>query len=166
MMPNLVALTQNTCAITRAGGSDKINVIGPTAFAELDCRLLPGQEPVALLAELQTVVDDDRVRVHPLLTWPSSEAALDTVLFEAIGGVMDVYFPGIKAVPTVSVGFTDSHYLRERGIASYGFAPFVIPVSDMSGYHGHNERISIENIDRGSEILLQILLDVVTPSED
>jgi acetylornithine deacetylase/succinyl-diaminopimelate desuccinylase-like protein len=164
--PNLSALTQNTCAITRATGSTKVNVVAPTASAEMDCRLLPDQDPLAFLAELQSIVDDDAVSIDPLLSYLPSASATDTVLFEAIEGVMGVYFPDVEAVPTISSGFTDSHYLREHGIASYGFGPFVVPVGDISGYHGNNERISIENIERGAELLQQILIDVVTPLPD
>ena len=160
--PNLYALTTNTCAITRATGSVKVNVVGPTATAEMDCRLLPDQAPLEFLARLQSIVDDDEVSIDPFLSYLPSASTADTMLFESIEEVMNVYFPGVEAVPTVSSGFTDSHYLREHGILSYGFGPFVIPVGDISGYHGNNERISIENIDRGVEILQQILIDVTT----
>jgi len=161
--PNLSALTQNTCAVTRARGSTKVNVVGPTASAEIDCRLLPDQDPLQFLARLQSIIDDDAVSIEPFLSYLPSASKTDTVLFEAITEVMALYFPESEAVPTVSSGFTDSHYLREHGIASYGFGPFVVPVTDISGYHGNNERISIENIDRGAELLLQILIDVVSP---
>ena len=152
MMPNLSALTANTCAVTRVTESDKINVVGPTASAEIDCRLLPDQEPIRFLAEMQSVLDDDSVWIHPMLTFRPGASDTDTELFAAIATVMDRHFPGVDPVPTVSAGFTDSHYLRERGIASYGFAPFVVPVEDTAGYHGNNERISLENVDRGVEL--------------
>ncbi|MFQ5635779.1 MAG: M20/M25/M40 family metallo-hydrolase, partial [Gammaproteobacteria bacterium] len=160
---SLYSLTRNTCAITRAAGSDKVNVVAPRASAELDCRLLPDEKPLRFLALLQRIIDDDSVSIDPLLSFAPSSSATDTVLFTAIEKVMTAHFPGIEAVPTVSNGFTDSHYLRERGVASYGFAPFLIPVEDMAGFHGNNERISIENIDRGIELLIEILTRVVNP---
>ncbi|MGI9343506.1 MAG: M20/M25/M40 family metallo-hydrolase [Gammaproteobacteria bacterium] len=160
---NLSALTQNTCAITRVAGSEKVNVVGPSAYAEIDCRLLPDQEPVGFLAQLQTIIDDDSIRIDPMLSYGASASGTDSPLFAAIERVMGERFPGVEAVPTISTGFTDSHYLRERGIASYGFAPFIIPLADISGYHGNNERISVENIDRGVEILLEIVTQVVNP---
>jgi len=160
---NLAALTQNTCAITRVAGSEKINVVSPRATAEIDCRLLPDQEPVRFLAELETVFDDEAIWIDPILSWQSSATGTDTPLFAAIQTVMAARYPGIEAIPTMSTGFTDSHYLRERGIASYGFAPFLIPVGDISGFHGNNERISVENVDRGVEILLEIVTQLVNP---
>jgi len=163
---NLYGLTQNTCAITRVAGSAKVNVVGPSASAEIDCRLLPDQAPLPFLAQLQTAIDDDSISVNPLLWYAPSSTGTDTPLFAAIETVMASRFPGIEAVPTMSNGFTDSHYLRERGIASYGFAPFVIPVEDTGGYHGNNERISIENIDRGLELLIEIVTQVVNPATE
>jgi len=160
---NLNGLTRNTCAVTRVSGSDKVNVVAPNASAELDCRLLPNQAPVPFLAQLQTIIDDDSISINPLLSYAPSSTGTDTLLFAAIESVMAAHFPGIEAVPTMSNGFTDSHYLRESGVASYGFAPFMIPVEDTGGYHGNNERISIENIDRGLELLLEIVTQVVNP---
>lgn len=160
---NLSALTRNTCAITRVSGSDKVNVVGPSASAEIDCRLLPDQEPVRFLAKLQTIIDDDSIRIDPMLSYGPSASGTDSPLFKAIDRVMRERLPGVETVPTISTGFTDSHYLRERGIASYGFAPFIIPIGDIGGYHGNNERISVENIDRGVEILLEIVTQVVNP---
>ncbi|NND37634.1 MAG: M20/M25/M40 family metallo-hydrolase [Gammaproteobacteria bacterium] len=163
MLPNLSALISNTCSITRVTGSDKVNVVAPTASAEIDCRLLPDQEPVSFLAEIERVLDDDSIWIDPMLSYGSSASDTDTALYAAIENVMAEQFPGVEAVPTVSAGFTDSHYLRERGIASYGFAPFVVPVADTGGYHGNNERISVDNIDRGVELLTEIVTKVVNP---
>jgi len=163
---NLRGLTQNTCAITRVAGSAKVNVIGPSASAEIDCRLLPDQAPLPFLAQLQTILDDDSISIDPLLSYTPSSTGTDTPLFAAIATVMAARFPGVEAVPTMSNGFTDSHYLRERGVASYGFAPFVIPLEDTGGYHGNNERISTENIDRGLELLIEIVTQVVNPAAD
>ena len=46
---------------------------------------------------------------------------------------------------------------RDLGIASYGFAPFVIPEAEETGTHGNNERISIDNIRKGTEVMLEIV---------
>ncbi len=48
--PSRHTLVRNTCSITRLGGSDKINVVPPEAWAEIDCRLLPDQDPKLFLA--------------------------------------------------------------------------------------------------------------------
>ena len=66
-------------------------------------------------------------------------------------------------MPSVSTGFTDSHFFRDRGIASYGYAPFLIPEADEAGVHGNNERISIANVRTGTQMMYEIVTRMVTP---
>jgi acetylornithine deacetylase/succinyl-diaminopimelate desuccinylase-like protein len=57
--PGTHALLRNTCSITRLEGSAKINVVPSEAWAELDCRLLPDQDPEAFLADLRALIGDE-----------------------------------------------------------------------------------------------------------
>jgi len=43
--PRFNAMVSDTVTPTVLGASQKINVIAPTAYAEVDCRLLPGSDP-------------------------------------------------------------------------------------------------------------------------
>ncbi len=65
--------------------------------------------------------------------------------------------PGAPVVPRVIAGFTDAHYFRDLGIVAYGFVPRWLPPGETQGIHGPNERISIENLDRGIRTLARIL---------
>jgi acetylornithine deacetylase/succinyl-diaminopimelate desuccinylase-like protein len=147
--PELAALTRNTCSITMLKGSEKINVVPPQAEAQIDCRLLPDQEREAFLRELRTVLDDPAIKLEQVLAFTPAVSATDTPLYQAIVEVTRRHFPNANIVPAVSTGFTDSHFFRDRGIACYGFAPFLIPAGDEAGVHGNNERISVENVRRG-----------------
>ena len=66
-----------------------------------------------------------------------------------------------QLVPTVAGGFTDSHFFRDLGITSYGYSPFVFAVSEFTGVHGNNERISVNNVTQGVETLYQLLEEFV-----
>jgi acetylornithine deacetylase/succinyl-diaminopimelate desuccinylase-like protein len=57
----------------------------------------------------------------------------------------------------VSTGFTDSHFFRDLGIPSYGYAPFLIPAEQAGGTHGNNERMSEANVRRGTAIMLEVV---------
>jgi acetylornithine deacetylase/succinyl-diaminopimelate desuccinylase-like protein len=72
-------------------------------------------------------------------------------------------YPDASIAPAVSTGFTDSHWFRDLGIASYGFAPFLIPDAEEGGVHGNNERISIENVRKGTAMMLELVQRVVQP---
>jgi len=155
--PGLHALLRNTCSITRLEGSAKINVVPAVARAELDCRLLPDQDPEAFLEELATIINDPEVRIERIMGFSPAVSRSDTELFETIRAVSERYFPGARVIPQVSAGFTDSHFFRDLGITSYGFSPFVLPAGEARGVHGNDERISVENLQRGTEIMTDLL---------
>ena len=152
----LAALTRNTCSITRLDGSGKINVVPPTATAELDCRVLPDQDVGAFIAEIQRLAGDE-IEVQTIMAFTPAISPTDTHLYATLEAIMRERFTDAVVVPAVSSGFTDSHFLRDLGIAAYGYTPLLVPVQDQAGVHGNNERISIENVRRGTEIMRQVL---------
>ena len=162
-MPELAALTRNTCAITMLQASNKINVIPPEASAQLDCRLLPDQDVPAFKQELRDALNDPGITVEQLLGFTPAVSPTDNLLYRTIVDVTRQHYPDAAVVPAVSTGFTDSHFFRDRGIASYGYAPFLIPEADESGVHGNNERLSIANIRTGTQMMYEIVTRMVTP---
>ena len=155
--PGLHALLRNTCSITRLEGSAKINVVPAIAKAEIDCRLLPDQDPDVFIEELETIISDPDVRIERILGFSPAVSSTDTELFEAILAVSDQHFPGARVIPQVAAGFTDSHFFRDMGITSYGYSPFVLRTSEMRGVHGNDERVSIENLRRGTQVMIDLL---------
>ena len=156
-LPGIAALLHNTCSITRLEGSPKINVIPPEAEAQVDCRLLPDQDRDAFEREVVATLNDPEIKVERILAFTPAVSPTNTELYSAIVEVIHRHFPGASIAPSVETGFTDSHWFRDLGIASYGFAPVVIPESEESGVHGNNERISIENIRRGTKMMVEIV---------
>jgi acetylornithine deacetylase/succinyl-diaminopimelate desuccinylase-like protein len=76
---------------------------------------------------------------------------------EAVRHVAATELGGVPVVPSVIPGFTDSHYFREHGVASYGFVPFVLAETEEQTVHGTNERVSMDNLRAGVRILLALL---------
>jgi acetylornithine deacetylase/succinyl-diaminopimelate desuccinylase-like protein len=56
----------------------------------------------------------------------------------------------------VIAGFTDSRFLRERGIPAYGVSPFALAGEDLRGIHGTDERIALAELDHGVERMVSI----------
>jgi acetylornithine deacetylase/succinyl-diaminopimelate desuccinylase-like protein len=160
--PELAALTRNTCSITMLKGSAKINVIPPEAEAQLDCRLLPGQNVTEFKQELRGALNDPGIKIDQLLGFTPAVSSTDTPLYRAIVDVTKRHYPNAAIVPAVSTGFTDSHFFRDRGIASYGYAPFLVPQADESGVHGNDERISVENVRTGTQMMYEIVGKMVS----
>ena len=168
-LPGIAALLRNTCSITRLQGSPKINVIPPEAEAQVDCRLLPDQDRDAFQREFVAALNDPEIKVERILAFTPAVSPTNSEVYAAIVTVINRHFPGASIAPSVETGFTDSHWFRDLGIASYGFAPVLVPESDESGVHGNNERISIENVRRGTKLMVEIVSGVVAgaarPSE-
>ena len=159
--PGFNAITRNTCSITSLQGSSKINVVPPEVSAEIDCRLLPDQDHAEFISELETLINDPMVTIEKIMAFSPAISTTDTDLYRAIESVCTEHFPNVKVLPSVLTGFTDAHYMRDLGIASYGFSPSLIPVEESAGVHGNNERISTENVGMGVGMLLEILERVV-----
>jgi len=154
--PGLHALTRNTCSITRFAGSGKINVVSPQVSAEIDCRLLPDQDPEEWLAEVRRVLGPD-VEVEVLMGFTPAVSSTDTDLYRIVRDVTLEEFPDAGFVPQVVGGFTDSHFFRDLGITSYGYSATATPAEDAGGVHGNNERVTEENVRRGVAMTLTIL---------
>jgi acetylornithine deacetylase/succinyl-diaminopimelate desuccinylase-like protein len=105
-------LVRNTCSITRLGGSEKINVVPPEAWAEIDCRLLPDQDPELFLAELGRVLGRD-IEVETIIGFTLAESSVNTELYGVLEAVCRENFPDAPVVRSVLGGFTDSHFVRD-----------------------------------------------------
>lgn len=155
--PGRAALVRNTVAITVLSGSQQTNIIPGEARAQLDARLLPGEHCEDFVELIADVVRDSTIRVEPFLAFTTSSSPVHTDLYRAIERVAARRDPEALVAPNVIAGFTDAHYFRDLGIVAYGFVPRWLPPSETRGIHGTNERISLENLGRGIETLIDIL---------
>ena len=161
--PGYNALVRNTVSITVLEGGAKTNVVPAIARARLDARLLPGEKCEDFTRAIRGVIADPEVRIETLLSFPSASSPADTDLFRAIERVARRYDEDALVVPRMIGGFTDAHWFRELGIVSYGFVPRWLGPADTRGVHGVDERISIENLERGVEALVAILEELSAP---
>ena len=159
--PFLHALTRNTCSMTILEASNKINVVPPDASAQLDCRLLPDQDPDAFIEQLSTIINDPAIRIERIMGFTPAVSSVDTELYRAIEAVTERHFPGARVIPAVSTGFTDSHFFRDMGIVAYGYEPTVLPSAELGRFHGNDERISLENVRRAAVMTLELLQELV-----
>lgn len=151
------ALVRNTASITVLEGASRTNVAPSLARAQIDARLLPGESCDDFAHAVRNVVADKAVNVEILLSFPSTHSSIDTDLYRAIERVAAEQDPGAVVAPRMIAGFTDAHYFRDIGIVSYGFVPRWLTPEETRGIHGANERVSIENLERGTNTLVAIL---------
>ena len=151
------AQVRNTISVTMLEASNKVNVIPPEASVQLDVRLLPGQDPEAFLATLRKIIADDKVKIETTISWPSSTSPAEGPLPGAIRAVVNQYEPGAPVTFGVVNGFTDCHFFREKGVPCYGFQPFKNREGVASGYHGNDEKLSVDNLKYGTAFMFDLV---------
>ncbi len=150
----------NTVNVTGFEGRNEPNVIPSEVSAILDCRLLPGTSPSGFLGELRTVVDDPKVSFEVIDSAASRGNTWEDPFFEALVRHAVDGRAHVVAGPALSPGYTDSLYLRDKGVHAFGFMPFEIEKEELLGYHGKNERLSVVNLRRGLRALFRAVVDV------
>jgi acetylornithine deacetylase/succinyl-diaminopimelate desuccinylase-like protein len=147
----------DSVSITMARAGIKHNVIPAVAEASLDCRLLPGTDPQAFIAELRTVIDDPRVNIEQVMESHAPPSPHDTELFRVMEDVLREHVEEAVVVPSVATGFTDSRVFRRRGAVAYGLTPVLLDGHEAATVHGHNERISIDNLRLGCQVMFEVV---------
>jgi acetylornithine deacetylase/succinyl-diaminopimelate desuccinylase-like protein len=153
--PMVRAVLTNTVSVTTCTAGYKHNVIPAASEATLDCRLLPGQSPQEFVEELKHVIDDPKVELKEVYWSDSVPSPAQTELFDILKEVTSEQVKEALFLPYISAGFTDSRIFRQRGVVAYGLMPALLEPSDVAAIHGNNERISIENLRLGTQILFE-----------
>jgi len=143
--PRNNASVRNTVSITRISGSDKVNVIPARASAEIDVRLLPGEDPQAFVREVRRVITDEAIQIEVLLSFPPATSPPHQEAMRAITELARRHDGNVPVLSPLGRGFTDCHFFRERAIPCYGFIPLRSSEGGNGLVHGLDERISVEN---------------------
>ena len=159
--PGHNSLIRDTCSMTRMSGSNKINVIPPTAWAELDCRILPDKPADQFISELDDLIGYTGVEIQKIMAFTPAISETNSRLYRAIDSVTQELHPGSRVLPAVSTGFTDSHFTRDLGIISYGFNPIITNRGEHTGVHGNDEQVGEEAFRRGVGDFYAVVRNVV-----
>ena len=140
------AVLRTTCVATMLEGGHAENALPQRAAATVNCRILPGIEPDAVMQELARVAAEPALQIAPLAPVSSSPASpLRKDVFAAIRRAVDLQHPGLPLLPYMSAGATDNKHYRAAGIDSYCVGSFFMrPEDDFS--HGLNERVPADAI--------------------
>jgi acetylornithine deacetylase/succinyl-diaminopimelate desuccinylase-like protein len=143
------ASVRNTISITVIKGSDKTNVIPAQATAELDVRLLPGEDPQAFIEEIRRVMGDDSIKIDIVLSFPPATSPPHPEAIRIITEMARNHDGDVPVVSPLVRGFTDCHFFRAKGIPCFGFMPLRNSPSEGGLVHGIDERISVQSLRAG-----------------
>ncbi len=161
------ACTHTTLAPTVMRAGTKINVIPDRVELDIDVRSLPGWDTADVRAMLQEVVGDlaDDVEIEFRSEEPASTSPIDTPLWDALQRVSDVFYPGARTIPFLTVGATDARYYRPLGAVAYGFGLHSREVGfeDYAAmFHGIDERVDVESLRLSTELWIALAHDFLT----
>jgi len=150
----LAAQLFNTVVPTMLTAGSRLNVIPSSAEATVDSRVVPGMTREEHLAELRAVLGDE-IEIEFIRQAPWLESSLDSPLFASIEKVMAELDPGVPVLPTLCTGGTDAKWVTSLGTKVYGFFPMRYEAGVMDLVHGHDERITIDNLTFGTRVLFE-----------
>jgi len=155
-------LLHDTVSLTMLSGGYKINIIPERAEMSFDCRLLPDTDERAFVSNVEQLVNDPGVNVE-VIDWPdnpSVTAPWEGGLFAALESACRRHLPTSVVTPSICVGGTDGRYFRARGIPTYGLVPGMFSADDLKGFHGVDERMAVENLRLGTQVIYDATLRV------
>jgi acetylornithine deacetylase/succinyl-diaminopimelate desuccinylase-like protein len=139
--PAKAALLHPTVSPTIISGGYRLNVIPSEAKALLDLRVLPDDDPQAVLESVRSAINDPAVEVAyaPRDVRPGGASRLDTEAFTALEDAILRHYDA-PALPSMSTGATDMAYLRARGVQCYGISPAVDAEDAPKGFGAHSDQ--------------------------
>lgn len=154
------ALVRTTTAPTIIHAGIKDNIIPTRAEAVVNFRILPGETSSEVLAHVEKVVNDKRVKIIPFkddLSEPVPASPSEAPAFLNIFKTIREVYPEAVIAPTMMLGSSDSKHFTIITKNIYRFAPLIINSEDMSRMHGLNERVKIEDFKRGIGFYYQLI---------
>ncbi len=157
----LNAMLRTTVVPTMLQAGMKINVIPNVAQAQVDVRRLPTEKKDEIYARFRKIINDPSIEIEPAggQDQPATEpSSMTSPIYLAMQKVFLASVPGSRVVPFLMRGTTDGAYLRAKGMAVYG-----VPLFRREGelrLHGNDERISVANLQAGTDLLFKIVLAV------
>ena len=151
-------LLRDTVSLTVLQGAAQTNVIPDTAYAELDVRLLPDEDPKIFLGQFRRVLADDSIQITSANRFkPPNSSSTDTSLYRLIEQVVRQYNPHAMVAPALGGGYTECQMYRPLGITCYGFNTLEVTPEVNATEHAANERVPVEQLRRGVKILYELV---------
>ena len=151
------ALMRTTCVATLLEGGHANNALPQLAAANVNCRILPGEDPAAIKKRLEEVLADPKVTVSFVdQARPSQPSPLTPAIMGPIESITKAMWPEVIVVPVMGTGATDGLYLRNAGIPTYGIEGIFYETDDNRS-HGRDERVGVKQFFEGLEFQYRLI---------
>ena len=156
--PTSSSFVRTTTALTMFNAGVKENVIPQRAEARVNFRLLPGYSVEQVVEYIRELIDDPQVSIrHERWNNIPPVADHEGEGFAAIAAAISAVYPEAVVVPSLLGATTDTRHYIDLADDQYRFHGMLVPVSDVGGLHGTNERISVESFENTVRIAEQVI---------
>ena len=141
-------------------GSVKVNVLPIEAIATVNFRLHPRDTVSSLVDYVKALVKHDQIEVR--LPSGNGRAASEVSDWNSEGfkviahSVREVYGE-LAIAPGLMVAGSDSRHYAKVADNSFRFNPMLVGPEDLAGFHGTNEKISVESLMKATRTYARIL---------
>ncbi len=144
----LRSMTRMTVSPNLIKGGTKTNIVPDYCEADIDIRILPGQDLEYVEKELRLVISKEieiEFNEYQAPTFSNSEEPFYKLMEEI---TLELAGNDAVCLPVISAGSTDSKFLRAAGIPSYGIGHMAKGFDQQARttVHGKNERIDVASL--------------------
>jgi carboxypeptidase PM20D1 len=157
------AMIRTTTAPTMLTGSIKENVLPQRSTAIVNFRLHPNDTFDDLMAHVVAVTKSiDGLEIAVVGGGIASEASpvspTDNRAYSVLAAVAGEVGDGAPVGPGLVLGGTDARFAYKISDNVYRFYPSAVSLEEVSGFHGTNERLSVENAGRMVKGYIQLIM--------
>jgi acetylornithine deacetylase/succinyl-diaminopimelate desuccinylase-like protein len=155
---SLNSMLRTTCVATMLEGGHAANALPQRAKANVNCRIVPGEDAETTAAALRQAIADPKVavelvgRIRPVAVSPP----LTPAILAPAEALVARHYPGVPLLPSMSTGATDATYLALANIPTYG-VPGLWGDPDGNGAHGLDERMQVRAVYAGRDLLFDLV---------
>ncbi len=152
------AMLRTTIAPTMFEGSVKANILPINASAIVNFRLHPKDTVDSVVAHVKQAIGDERVQVEVLTGSAASKVSNHEANgFQQIASAAKHVHGEVVVTPGLTLAATDSRQYAKIAEDNYRFNPMSIHKEDVAGFHGTNERLSIDNMVKATEFYILLM---------
>jgi len=159
-LPMTNAVLRTTTAPTMLSASIKTNVLPIEAVAVVNFRIHPRDSVEDVVNYVKGVVENDDVKVRTPGNQgqeASNVSDWNSEGFSIIGQSLQQAYGELVVTPGLMIAASDSRHYGTVADDAFRFNPFIVTSADLTGLHGTNEKISVDNLAAGIRAYTQII---------
>jgi carboxypeptidase PM20D1 len=164
--PILLATLTNTVTITNMSNPALAsNQIAQEIQVMLDCRLLPSTDKDEFIGSLKRALRSSKIQFTITQETPSAAPSKPGEFYQLFKNAITRVHDGGVVVPTLFPAYSDNTFFRNMGVPVYGINPVYLTIDQLKSVHNFNERISIDELEKGRQVYTQFLKSLISQQQ-